>query len=145
LICGYPCTLKSYSSVKDVHGALEKPSGALLAHPGASEVPAGALEAYSNNSEADSGVCGYIYCYYEPPSLNASRVNLHISRVILYSSRRSLHGSMVSLHCSRMSLHSSRVRIYVKIHNDFFKILPHPCKGRQDIYICPYQKSTLGI
>jgi hypothetical protein len=37
----YPGSLESYSSVKDVHGTLEEPSGALLAHPGASEDPAG--------------------------------------------------------------------------------------------------------
>jgi hypothetical protein len=45
----------SYSSVKDVHGALEEPSGCLVAHPGASEVPARALEAHTINSKADFG------------------------------------------------------------------------------------------
>ncbi len=70
----YHCNLESYSSVNNVHGALEEPSGALaahpgalVAHPGASEVLAGALEAHPNNNKADSGVCRHIYCYYEPP------------------------------------------------------------------------------
>jgi hypothetical protein len=37
-------TLKSYSSVKDVHGAWQEPSGVLLADPGATEDHPGAYE-----------------------------------------------------------------------------------------------------
>ncbi len=50
----YPGTLESYSSVNNLHRALEGPSGALLAHPGASEVPAGALEAHPKKVKLDS-------------------------------------------------------------------------------------------
>ncbi len=69
MVDAYTGTLESYSSVKDVHGALEEPSRALLCNPGASGVPAGALEVHPGNKEADSGVCMHIYYYYEPPLL----------------------------------------------------------------------------
>ncbi len=87
----FPGTLESYfySSIKDVHGTLEEPYGALLAHSGAPKVPTGALEAHPDNSEADSGVCvgtsTAIMClHHNKASLHASRVSLHSSRVILY-------------------------------------------------------------